>query len=164
MNLNIFEAGFCTHPEHIVIRGGKREDIRFPAMFALLEHPTRGYMLFDTGYSEAFFEATKRFPYSLYARVTPVFLEEHQHAVQQLAQRGIEAKEISIIFISHFHADHVAALKDFPRAKFVYLPLAFASVRGKTGFSAVRKAFLPNLLPNAFLKVSPNAKAVSSIV
>lgn len=150
MKLSLFEAGYCTHPEHVVIRGGKRQDIHFPAMFALIEHPKRGAMLFDTGYSQAFFEATSRLPYSIYARITPVFLQEHQVAVQQLALRGLEPSDIETIFISHFHADHIAALIDFPKAQFVFMPSAFAAIKGKTGLAALRKAFLPDLLPKDF--------------
>ncbi|MCA9837224.1 MAG: MBL fold metallo-hydrolase [Trueperaceae bacterium] len=150
MKLSILQAGYCTHPEHVVIRGGARKDIRFPAMFALLEHPGRGPMLFDTGYSEHFFSATRTFPYGLYARITPVFLEDSWLASSQLKARGIAAKDIETVFISHFHADHIAALHDFHRAQFVFFASAFEAVRGKKGFAALLKGFLPSLLPQNF--------------
>jgi glyoxylase-like metal-dependent hydrolase (beta-lactamase superfamily II) len=150
MKLSVMQAGYCTHSEHVVIQGGAKKTIQFPAMFALLEHPEHGPMLFDTGYSEHFFEATRTFPYGLYARVTPVFLEQAWLARRQLKAKGVEPNDIETIFISHFHADHIAALHDFPKANFVFLPAAFQAVKGRTGFSALMRGFLPKLLPKAF--------------
>ncbi|MBI5935092.1 MAG: MBL fold metallo-hydrolase [Chloroflexi bacterium] len=150
IQLHILHAGYCTCPEHIAIRGGSRTHIRFPAMFALIEHPRHGAMLFDTGYSYRFFDATSKLPYSLYRHATPVTLTEADLAVNQLLTFNLRPRDISRVFISHFHADHVAALTDFDRARSVYLPHAFDSVRFTRGLSAVRRAYLPSLIPSDF--------------
>lgn len=152
VKVSIFTAGFCTCPEHIAIQGGQRGNIRFPAMFALFEHPTFGAMLFDTGYSYRFFEETRRFPNRLYRLLTPVTLREEQLAVNQLSRLNLRPTDITKIFISHFHADHIAALGDFPRAKYVYLPQAFDSVRNRRGLAALSRAHLPGLIPTDFLQ------------
>jgi glyoxylase-like metal-dependent hydrolase (beta-lactamase superfamily II) len=148
--VSIFAAGFCTCPEHIAIQGGRWRNIRFPAMFALLEHPRFGAMLFDTGYSYRFFNETRHFPNRLYQMITPVTLHEEQLAVNQLAARGLKPSDIRTIIISHFHADHVAALADFPRARYVYLSSAFDSVRKLRGLNALRRGHLSGLIPGDF--------------
>jgi glyoxylase-like metal-dependent hydrolase (beta-lactamase superfamily II) len=150
VKVSIFTAGFCACPEHIAISGGRWRNIRFPAMFALFEHPQWGAMLFDTGYSERFFTETRRFPNRLYRLLTPVTLRAEQLAVNQLASLNIRASDVTKVFISHFHADHIAALGDFPHAKYVYLPQAFASVRDLRGFGALSRAHLPGLIPGDF--------------
>lgn len=150
VKVSIFTAGFCSCPEQIAIQGGRWRNVRFPAMFALLEHPRFGAMLFDTGYSQRFFDETRRFPNRFYRLLTPVTLREEQLAVNQLSVLNLRAAEITKIFISHFHADHIAALGDFPRAKYVYLPQAFDSVRDLRGLSALSHAYLPGLLPADF--------------
>jgi glyoxylase-like metal-dependent hydrolase (beta-lactamase superfamily II) len=150
VKVSIFTAGYCSCPEHIAIQGGRWRNILFPAMFALLEHPRFGAMLFDTGYSQRFFDETRRFPNLLYRMLTPVTLREEQLAVNQLAALNIQAADITRIFISHFHADHVAALGDFPRARYVYLPQAFDSVRNLRGLGALSRAHLPGLIPGDF--------------
>ena len=150
MKINIFHAGYCSCPENIAIRGGARRHICFPAMFALLQHPRFGASLFDTGYSFRFFDAIKKFPYKLYGLATPVILREEELAVNQLSALGLRPSDIERIFISHFHADHIAALADFDKARYVYLPAAYDSLRFTRGFGAVRRAFLPNLIPNDF--------------
>lgn len=150
VGLKIFCAGYCTHPEFIVIKGGRRKSVNIPALFALIEHPTQGHILFDTGYHPRFYDASSKFPYSIYAAITPVYCKENESAAQQLEASGIDPDSIQTIIVSHFHADHIAGLKDFPNAKFIYLKEAYEAVRGKTGFAAVKLGYLPDLLPNDF--------------
>jgi glyoxylase-like metal-dependent hydrolase (beta-lactamase superfamily II) len=119
-------------------------------MFALIEHPHFGPMLFDTGYSYRFFEETKNFPNRLYRWMTPVTLREEDLAVNQLSTFDLRPQDISRIFISHFHADHIAALADFDRARYVYLPHAYETLRFARGLGAVSKAFMPGLMPGDF--------------
>jgi glyoxylase-like metal-dependent hydrolase (beta-lactamase superfamily II) len=91
---------------------------------------------------------------------TPVTLSEDQLAVNQLQVRGIRPQDITRIFISHFHADHTAALGDFPNARFTYFPAAYDAVSAKTGLNALSKAFIPGLIPPSFLErstpINPN--------
>jgi glyoxylase-like metal-dependent hydrolase (beta-lactamase superfamily II) len=150
VKLTLFQAGYCTAPEHILQRGGRRVEVKLPALFALIEHPQVGYVLFDTGYSRRFYEETARGLNWLYGKITPVTVQEEDEAQAQLAARGIRVNEIGHVLISHFHADHVGALRDFPKATFHYLAEGWAAVKGKRGFGAVRQAFLPGLMPPDF--------------
>lgn len=150
MKLTLLDAGFCTAPEHLTLDAGSWRPARLPALFALLEHPRFGPCLFDTGYGFQFFAETKRFPLSLYPKVTPVTLRESDLAVSRLARRGLRPEDVSHIFISHFHADHVGALRDFPKARLLYFPEAWQAVAGRQGWRALRAAFVPGLLPSDF--------------
>jgi glyoxylase-like metal-dependent hydrolase (beta-lactamase superfamily II) len=150
MKINILHAGYCTAPEHIAIHGGRWRKIHFPAMFALLQHPTFGAMLFDTGYSFRFFDETKKFPMRFYRWITPVTLHEEDLAINQISNFNLRPQDISRIFISHFHADHITALKDFPKSKFVYMPHAYSGLRNLTPAEDVNHAFLRGLVPTDF--------------
>jgi glyoxylase-like metal-dependent hydrolase (beta-lactamase superfamily II) len=150
MKINILHAGYCTAPEHIAIHGGRWRTIHFPAMFALLQHPHFGGMLFDTGYSYRFFDETKKFPNRLYRWATPVTLHEEELAVNQLSTFNLQPKDITRVFISHFHADHITALADFPRARYVYMSHAFSGLRNLKPFEGVKHAFLRGLIPPDF--------------
>lgn len=150
MKIKILHAGYCTCPEHLAIQGGRWRGIRFPAMFALFEHPRFGAMLFDTGYSYRFFDETRGFPFRFYRWLTPVTLSEEDLAVNQLASFNIRPQDITRVFISHFHADHIAALKDFGGAQFVYLAHAYEKLRLIRGLEAASRAFMPGLIPSDF--------------
>lgn len=150
IDLRILAAGSCSHPEWVTIQGGGPRPIQIPALFALLRHPTLGPILYDTGYTPRFLEETRRPPALFYRWVTPVRISQEQTAASQLRRLGIEPEEVKLIILSHFHADHLGGVRDFPAARFIYLPEAWEAVRGRTGVSAVRKAFLPGLLPPDF--------------
>ena len=150
MKIKILNAGYCTCPEHFALQGGRWRGNHFPAMFALFEHPHFGAMLFDTGYSYRFFDETKNLPNRFYRWLTPVTLEEKDLAVNQLSTLNLQPSDITHIFISHFHADHIAALADFDCARFVYLPHAYESVRLARGLEALSRAFMPGLIPGDF--------------
>ncbi len=150
VKLTLLQAGYCECPGHLARGRGTWKNIRFPALFALIEHPRFGRLLFDTGYSTAFFTATAPMPYRLYRHLTPVTLREEELAVNQLAARGLRPGDIEQVVVSHFHADHVSALADFPRARLRYFPEAYAHVRGRRGLKALAAAYLPALMPDDF--------------
>ena len=150
MEIKISHAGYCHNIERITIKGGKWKNIKFPAMFALIKHPKLGFILYDTGYSSAFFEQTKKFPYSIYGAITPVHCSKDDEAVSQLEKLGILPDDIRYIIISHFHADHISGLRSFPNSTFICSRKGYESIKHKKGLSALKEAFIPNLLPNDF--------------
>lgn len=149
-NVQIFYAGYCTHRESMVIRRGHNKKAKFPALFAHIEHEKYGSILFDTGYSERFFLETAHFPFNIYSKLTPVYLEDNVSAKSILEAEGILPQDIQYIIISHFHADHLGGLMDFEQATFVYNGAAYDSVKGKKGIRALKSGFLPGLLPENF--------------
>ena len=149
--IKLFNTGYCTHPEKIATGTGKWFKLAvFPSLCALIWHEQLGYMLFDTGYTERFFQATKAWPYRWYRYVTPVHLTPQATILQQLAALGIAATKIRYIFISHFHADHICGLKDFPAAQYICSQAEYTALQGLRGYTAVMQAFLPELIPADF--------------
>lgn len=147
VKFDLLRVGSCQHAECAALRGGGLRAIDFPALVGLLEHPQHGLMLYDTGYSPHFRTATRRFPECLYRVVTPVRLPPEQQLLAQLEERGLSARDISTIFISHFHADHVAGLRDFPRARFIATSTELRRVQPLGRIARLRRAFLQQLLP-----------------
>lgn len=154
VQLWIGAAGYCTHPEFLTLRGGSLRSVSFPAGFACIRHPEHGYILFDTGYSARFFEETATLPQSLYRHITPVIYQEQDSVVAQLAKGGIEAEQIQIVILSHFHGDHIAGAKDFPQATFMYLSQSYEAVKDLSAIRAVRAGFLAGLLPDDLVERS----------
>lgn len=147
MKLELLKVGHCSHPEAVVVRGGTWAARSFPAIVGLLHHPKKGYILFDTGYAQRFQEATHAFPERLYRWVTPMHLSHTEELPYLLAQRGIATEDIQYIFISHFHADHIAGLHDFPKAQFICSETALHAATCPKRVSGLIKGNLPALLP-----------------
>ena len=150
MKIDILHAGYCTAPEHIAIHGGRWRSIHFPAMFVLFRHPRFGAMLFDTGYSYRFFDETQKFPKRFYRWMTPVTLCEQDLIVNQLMTFNLRPQDVTHVFISHFHADHIASLPDLSWSRFVYMPHAFGHLRNLPPSEDMKQAFLRGMIPPDF--------------
>ncbi|WP_238649614.1 MBL fold metallo-hydrolase [Paenibacillus piscarius] len=154
VELSILSAGYCLHPERLTLRGGSLKPVAFPAGYALIRHPEHGPILFDTGYSARFFEETASLPASLYRRITPVVFKEEESAVRRLREGGIAPEEVRYVVLSHFHADHIGGVRDFPQAQFIYLQKSYDAVSGLGPVRATKAGFLPGLLPGDFTRRS----------
>ena len=100
-----------------MLRGGQRRRFDCHALVALLCHPRHGWLLWDTGYAPRLLDATRHLPFALYRRATPLHLHPELAVAAQLGRWGLVPGEISRVVLSHFHADHIAGLRDFPRAE-----------------------------------------------
>lgn len=141
-------AGYCYANEHHAIRTGRRVKIRFHALWALIQHPERGYILFDTGYTDRFYSATKSFPNKIYALITKVEIRKEDEIVSQLQRAGIRPEMINTIVLSHFHADHTAGLKDFPNAKIIASRAAWEYTDSLARAFSFSKGVLKDLHPD----------------
>ena len=85
--------------------------VQSPAVAILIQHPTLGNILYDTGNCEDF---------------SAVYTEEMLHdypitemiSIQEaLAQKGLTPDDIDLIILSHLHFDHAGGLKHFVGTK-----------------------------------------------
>lgn len=139
-------TGYCWASDFVTLgRGWKIR--RLPLGFGIIRHPQRGLVLFDLGMAPRVREATAAWPYWLYRLTVPYSIRADQTVLAQIEERGFSAADVETIILSHFHVDHIAGLKDFPRARVVCDRREWANVKGVSGFEALRKACFPGLLP-----------------
>jgi N-acyl homoserine lactone hydrolase len=99
----------------------KRELIHVPIVAFLIEHPTAGPILIDTGLHRAVADGP---PAERNRNLGPIRrlvgsnieLRAEQTAAAQLRAREIEPQEIGMIVMTHLHFDHASALAEFPAA------------------------------------------------
>ncbi|MCK9813167.1 MBL fold metallo-hydrolase [Pseudomonas sp. MAFF 302046] len=152
VQVHILRAGWCQHLECMADRGGRLAPRQFPALCGLIQHPDHGWILYDTGYAEHFFQATRALPERLYRSAVPVQLPVAEQLLAQLHALGIGPEDIRCVIISHFHADHIAGLRDFPRATFIALEADHQHIESLRGhrWRATLGGHLPGLLPEDF--------------
>jgi glyoxylase-like metal-dependent hydrolase (beta-lactamase superfamily II) len=140
-------VGSCRHPQRMTIRDGSLRPTDFPAMPMLLVHPVEGPILFDTGYDQAFLDATDPLPERFYRWLTPVSFDPRESLVAQLADRGIAPEDVRHVVLSHFHGDHMAGIGHFPRAT-IHCARIGHDIACRAGrVSGTRQGILPRLLP-----------------
>jgi glyoxylase-like metal-dependent hydrolase (beta-lactamase superfamily II) len=147
VQVHLLAAGACWHAEAMTLRGAAWTPVEYPALPALLIHPVEGPILFDTGYAQAFTDATQPFPERFYRWLTPVRLPTGWDAASQCRALGVLPAEVRHVVLSHFHADHVAGLTDFPAARIHCarggLDLATAGGRWRNITRGVLRTLLP---------------------
>ncbi len=149
MKIHFAAAGFCSADQSHVYIGAPKGKTVFPAFWALIDHPTLGYMLFDTGYAQRFLDATSTFPNILYRWIVPVTFKDGDDVKSQLKNvYNIDSQQIKYIIVSHFHGDHVGGLLDFPDAKIICTKQGFEHIWNFSNFWAFSKAYLKALLPS----------------
>lgn len=156
--VHLFEVGHCLHPMELTWPGMGWHKHKYPSTAVLIRHEELGSVLFDTGYASHFFTATRHWPEKAYAMLTPVTVPPEQELLTQLTKFGVQQHEISMVIMSHFHADHIAGLNDFKKAKFVYLEEGYQNLSKHHRLMQIKQGFLKSLLPSDFLMRS---KAVS---
>ena len=104
MEVRFFNGGSCVQVQALVDRRSGRL-ARFHAVFLAVRHPREGWVLIDTGYSDRFRDATRRFPRRLYRWATPARAAGNTGDLVRAA--GIDPAEVRTVIVTHFHADHV---------------------------------------------------------
>ena len=161
-------AGYCIAKENDAIRGGRKMKIKFHALWGLIEHPEKGWILYDTGYTQRFYDATKLFPNKIYALITKVVINPEEEIKAQLKNAGIANEDIKHVIITHFHADHIAGLRDFPNAtiyasqkavdQLVKIPRAIAFSKG------ILKALLPDDVLNRICIIEDKSSIIKDSI
>jgi glyoxylase-like metal-dependent hydrolase (beta-lactamase superfamily II) len=147
--ITVFEIGYCTHLGCMALRGSPMRTCKFPSRAYLLEVGDRRW-LWDTGYASHFDDYTRQGIFRLYRQITPVYFNPQQALIAQLRQQGLTPNDIEAVIISHFHADHIAGLRDFSQLKMICSGEGWQQTRNLRGFSALKRAFVPGLIPEAF--------------
>jgi len=140
-------AGHCFASAHHVVKKDEKKQIKFHALFALLKHPEKGWILFDTGYTDRFYNSTKKYPNKIYANLTKVDITSENEVVNQIKSAGLKPSDIKYIIISHFHADHIGGLKDFKNASFYCTKKSYKQVKKISNLFAFSKGILKDLIP-----------------
>ena len=112
------------------------ELIDIPIVAFLLEHPTAGPVLVDTGFQRIVAEGPSRERTRNLGRVGRLMardlrMEPRQCVAAQLQAHGIEKSDLSLIVMTHLHFDHASALCDFPAATVLVSAPEWAAAHGR---------------------------------
>ena len=138
-------------PERLVLAGGRWTRREIPIRYGLWQHARLGPVLIDTGYSPRVTSDRKRsLGLKLYNAMLRPRLIDANAPLPQLRALGLEPADVSRVVLTHFHADHVAGLHDFPGARILASADAFARLSRMSRLQQLHNAYYPELLPTDF--------------
>jgi glyoxylase-like metal-dependent hydrolase (beta-lactamase superfamily II) len=142
-----FPSSSTVHvPRGLVEPGAAWRGVDLDVRFGLAIHPKEGVILIDTGYSARV--AGTFGPRALYsAALNPKLVSPHpaRDAVEAL---GAKADDVRAIILTHFHADHVCAVRDFPKARLFADGAGARRIERMSPFSRLHNGVFLELMPD----------------
>lgn len=147
-DLSFPDSAGVTVPEALVLRGGRWRPVRLAVRYGRFTHPVAGICLIDTGYSPRVTRGKRSLPLIVYSAILRPRLTD-EALPRACPQAGT-------ILLTHLHADHVSALKDYPDAC-IFADLESARHFLQAGrFERSRHGVFRELLPDNLLsRITP---------
>jgi glyoxylase-like metal-dependent hydrolase (beta-lactamase superfamily II) len=102
------------------VRVPKDRWLTAPIVAYLVEHPSAGPVVIDTGFHSSVAVSPRsnlgRLGALLYRDID---MRPEQSVEAQLRDRGIEASDVRAVIMTHLHPDHASAIADFPESTFL---------------------------------------------
>lgn len=100
---------------------GAEDVVDVPIVAFLLEHPSAGHVLVDTGFARVVADGPSRMRVRNLGRVGQLMsrdlrMRPDQTIASQLQAKGIDPAQVGLIVMTHLHFDHASALCEFPSA------------------------------------------------
>ncbi|WP_430404325.1 MBL fold metallo-hydrolase [Hyphomonas sp.] len=140
MNVTFPNSAIVRAPERFVLRGGRWKWIDIPVRYGVFDHPVGGRCLVDTGYSSRTLRGPRSLALTLYAALLR----------PRLTARSLPKAEpdIDAILLTHLHADHVSALRDYPCARLYANRRAVRHFLSGNRMARLRHGVFRELLPD----------------
>lgn len=117
LSLKIYNTGSVTAPGGAVSElksWAARTKLDLPAF--LIKHPTKGYLLYDTGLHPDMETMPAKKMGRLNYFFVPFKAARGQNIVAQLKADGVEPAEVKNVVVSHLHMDHSGMIDGFPES------------------------------------------------
>ena len=127
----------------------KRDRLWLPVSVYLIEHPTHGHILIDTGWSrsmspEGIFDRTaqvRSLGSSVLYRVNQGVLPKGEAVDEQLEQMGIATPSLDMVLITHLDCDHANGLHQVSAAKRILVAADEVACAHKHSFVRYKKSW-----------------------
>lgn len=152
MDICFANSAFVPAPEAVVRRGGAWRWLDLRVRYGVVQHPVHGVWLVDTGIGPQALTAPGRsFGLRAYAAALRYRLCETQSPYAVLDRMGLRPRDVAGVIVTHFHADHVARLAEFPMAKIIAHGPTLARLRAAHDLANLRHGIFPGLIPQGLM-------------
>jgi N-acyl homoserine lactone hydrolase len=101
----------------------------------LVEHPSAGAILIDTGFHPSVAVDPKQNLGRFGALLFPIREMKQEDSVPaQLRAMGLHHRDVRLVVMTHLHLDHASAMSEFPEATFVFTKREWEAATGPRGW------------------------------
>jgi glyoxylase-like metal-dependent hydrolase (beta-lactamase superfamily II) len=144
-------SAWISARERFILRKGSWCKHWLKVRYGIFIHPLAGPVLIDTGYTTNSIQGPGRGGWlRAYGRVFAPNLNEDAQPEPFLRQFGLVPGDITTVIVTHFHADHISGLSEFPNARFLSSRAAWTSLQRNRNFQNIRHGIFAELLPDDF--------------
>ena len=147
MNVAFFNSAVVRAPALLMCKGASWRRTDVPVRFGLVQLATGKFHLIDTGYGPRVTAGQRSASLRIYNQVLRPILVEESSPKAVLASLGATPDDVESVIVTHFHADHVARLDEFPGARIVTSDRAARTISAASNRQAVRHGVFKELLP-----------------
>ncbi|MFN2425189.1 MAG: MBL fold metallo-hydrolase [Candidatus Binatia bacterium] len=117
MKVHAFRTGSVRSVEGATFAGGSWTTlVEMGAWAFVIEHPSAGLVVFDTGLSDRARTDPEHYLGWFGASLDMLDVPEGATLAAQMRAAGLDAREVRRVVISHLHYDHTGGIADFPNA------------------------------------------------
>jgi len=121
------------------VRVPREEWVDLPVIAFLVEHPTAGPVLVDTGFHPAVAVDPDQGPAGVFKDVK---MSPGQAAAAQLRDLDIDPASVRTVVMTHLHSGHASGIAEFPAATFIVSDLEWAAAaKGRPSDGYVRRQY-----------------------
>ncbi|MCR6497944.1 MBL fold metallo-hydrolase [Shinella sp. CPCC 101442] len=140
-------SAFVTAPERLFLRGGTWRRVPLKVRYGIFTHPEAGLVLVDTGYGPRVTRGPRSPSLRLYNTVLhPELVLEGQPGTV-LRKLGFTPHDVGTVILTHFHADHVAGLDLFPKARIIAKAEVLGRILKQRAWKSLGHGIFTELLP-----------------
>lgn len=144
-------SAWVSAPERSILRNGRWRKRMLQVRYGFFVHPSAGPVLIDTGYTMHSLDGQERSAaLRAYGRMLSPKLVFEERAEIFLAHFGLTPSDISRVFVTHFHGDHVSGLAGFDNARFTACRDAWARLQDNSVLQNLRHGVFTELIPQDF--------------
>ena len=112
-----FARGGKLAPLHALGFKSKRIEIPIPAF--IVEHPSAGLFLIDTGFHASVAVDAKKNMGPILGRLFNTTMGPSEGMPDQIRARGLDPRDVKYVVMTHLHVDHASGVAQFPDATFI---------------------------------------------
>lgn len=120
IRVHAFRTGAVRSLEGAVFAGGSWTSVVDMGAWAfVIEHPTKGLIVFDTGMAARASKEPEHYVGWLGAKMRMLDAPGGASLIEQMRSAGLDPAAVTYVVLSHVHFDHTGGVQDFPSAKIV---------------------------------------------